>query len=103
MAGKLRFSLNWLLIFVPVALVIRLTPSLKNDTLLFICAGLAIIPLAGLMGEATEELARQVGQGIGGLFNATFGNAAELIIALLNPTANGADMVQAVDRKRTRL
>jgi Ca2+:H+ antiporter len=83
MAGKLRFSLNWLLIFVPVALVIRLTPSLKNDTLLFICAGLAIIPLAGLMGEATEELARQVGQGIGGLFNATFGNAAELIIALL--------------------
>jgi len=50
---------------------------------LFVCAGLAIIPLAGLMGKATEALAAHVGQGIGGLLNATFGNAAELIIALM--------------------
>ena len=45
-------------------------------------SGLAIIPLAGLMGEATEQLAERLGPGIGGLLNATFGNAAELIIAL---------------------
>jgi len=76
-------SLNWLLVFIPVALLIRFLPSLHNETVLFICSGLAIIPLAGLMGEATEELARRLGQGIGGLLNATFGNAAELIIALL--------------------
>ena len=43
---------------------------------------LAIIPLAGLIGEATEALADKLGPGIGGLLNATFGNAAELIIAL---------------------
>jgi Ca2+:H+ antiporter len=48
----------------------------------FACAGLAIVPLAGLMGEATEQLAARLGAGVGGLLNATFGNAAELIIAL---------------------
>src|SRR5262249_1264561 len=40
-------------------------------------------PLAGIMGRATEHLAEHLGQGIGGLLNATFGNAAELIIALM--------------------
>lgn len=58
-------------------------PGLKNQTALFVCSGLAIIPLAGLMGRATEHLAAHLGQGIGGLLNATFGNAAELIIALV--------------------
>lgn len=48
----------------------------------FAAACLAIIPLAGFMGEATERLAERLGPGIGGLLNATFGNAAELIIAL---------------------
>jgi Ca2+:H+ antiporter len=43
----------------------------------------AIIPLAGLMGRATENLAETLGAGVGGLLNATFGNAAELIIALI--------------------
>jgi Ca2+:H+ antiporter len=54
--------------------------------------GLAIIPLAGIMGEATERLSRRVGPGIGGLLNATFGNAAELIIALF-ALFNGLDEV----------
>ena len=49
----------------------------------FLVSGLAVIPLAGLMGRATENLAETLGAGIGGLLNATFGNAAELIIALL--------------------
>jgi Ca2+:H+ antiporter len=76
-------SIDWLLIFVPIAFVLEYVPSLHNATALFICSGLAIIPLAGIMGRATEHLAEHLGQGIGGLLNATFGNAAELIIALM--------------------
>ncbi len=78
----LRPSLNWLLIFVPIAILLRFVPSFNNPTALFIASCLAIIPLAGWMGRATEHLAEHLGQGIGGLLNATFGNAAELIIAL---------------------
>ena len=78
----LKPSLDWLLIFVPIAIVLRFAPGLENPTALFIVSGLAIIPLAGWMGHATEHLAERLGQGIGGLLNATFGNAAELIIAL---------------------
>lgn len=75
-------SLDWLLIFVPVAIAFRFIPGLENPTVLFIVSCIAIIPLAGWMGKATEHLAEHLGQGIGGLLNATFGNAAELIIAL---------------------
>ena len=78
----LKPSLDWLLIFVPIAIALRFVPALENPTALFICSCLAIIPLAGVMGKATEHLAEHLGQGIGGLLNATFGNAAELIIAL---------------------
>ena len=74
-------SLNWLLIFVPAAVVLRFWPGLSNPTALFICSAIAIIPVAGWIGRATEELASRVGEGLGGLLNATFGNAAELIIA----------------------
>lgn len=82
--SKSRFkpSLNWLLVFVPIAFILRFVPGLENPTALFICSCLAIIPLAGWMGRATEHLAEHLGQGVGGLLNATFGNAAELIIAL---------------------
>jgi Ca2+:H+ antiporter len=83
MTDKLKPSLNWLLVFVPVAFVLRFVPGWRNEAALFICSGLAIIPLAGLMGHATERLSERMGQGIGGLLNATFGNAAELIIALM--------------------
>lgn len=68
--------------FVPVAIALRFVPSLGSSTALFIVSCLAIIPLAGWMGRATEHLAERLGQGVGGLLNATFGNAAELIIAL---------------------
>lgn len=91
----LRPSLNWLLVFVPVALLIRYVPSLNNHLALFACAGLAIIPLAGLMGRATEELGAHLGQGIGGLLNATFGNAAELIIALVALRRGLVEVVKA--------
>jgi Ca2+:H+ antiporter len=76
-------SLNWLLVFVPVAVVVRIWPQGQNKIALFICSGLAIIPLAGWMGGATEQLAERLGHGVGGLLNATFGNAAELIIGLI--------------------
>ena len=71
--------LRYLLIFVPISIIgefLHLSP-----TLMFVLAALAIIPLAGLMGEATEEIAFYSGPRIGGFLNATFGNATELIIA----------------------
>ncbi len=74
--------MNWLLIFVPLAAGLEwLAP--EHHTLIFVAACLAIAPLAGWLGRATEELARHTGEGAGGLLNATFGNAAELIIALM--------------------
>jgi Ca2+:H+ antiporter len=82
MKDILKPSLNWLLVFVPaVAYFHYFTPG--NDTLVFVTACLAIIPLAGWLGTATEQLAIRTSEAIGGLLNATFGNAAELIIALV--------------------
>ena len=72
--------LRVLLLAVPATVAMRLAGA--SPIWLFIASALAIIPLAGLMGEATEQLAERLGPGIGGLLNATFGNAAELIIAL---------------------
>jgi Ca2+:H+ antiporter len=74
--------LNWLLILVPIAVLLEfLKPELH--TWIFIASSLAIVPLAGWLGRATEQLAHHTGEGVGGLLNATFGNAAELIIALM--------------------
>ena len=61
----------------------------------FLCSALAIVPLAGLMGEATAQLASRLGAGVGGLLNATFGNAAELIIALVALRSGLYDVVKA--------
>lgn len=88
-------SLNWLLVFVPIAALLRFVPALENPTALFIVACIAIIPLAGWMGRATEHLAEHLGQGIGGLLNATFGNAAELIIALFALSKGLTSVVKA--------
>ncbi len=77
----LKPSLDWLLVFVPIAIAIKF--FFPNPTWLFVVACIAVIPLAGWMGKATEHLAERFGEGIGGLLNATFGNAAELIIALV--------------------
>jgi len=65
--------------FVPVSLILGLL--LPPGVAVFATAGLAIVPLAWFMGLATEELAKHAGPGLGGLLNATFGNATELIIA----------------------
>ncbi len=85
--------LNYLLLFVPVAVVLELRHA--SATAIFMTSALAIIPLAGLMGRATEHLAERLGQGVGGLLNATFGNAAELIIALMALHAGLYDVVKA--------
>ncbi len=61
----------------------------------FLTSGLAIIPLAGFMGKATEHLSVRVGHGLGGLLNATFGNAAEIIIAIMGLRAGLYDLVKA--------
>jgi len=74
-------SLDWLLIFVLLAILLRFWPGGSSPTALFVCSALGIIPVAGWIGRATEALAARVGEGLGGLLNATFGNAAELIIA----------------------
>jgi len=73
--------LYWLLVFLPASAYLELTHS--SPVAVFVTSCLAIVPLAGLMGKATEHLAEKMGAGIGGLLNATFGNAAELIIAAL--------------------
>lgn len=75
-----REPLYWLLAFLPAAVALELAHA--GPLWVFLASGAAIIPLAGLMGRATESLADTLGAGVGGLLNATFGNAAELIIAL---------------------
>jgi Ca2+:H+ antiporter len=82
-----------LLLFVPIALVAEAYHA--PDTWVFATAAAAIVPLAALMGRATEHLAGRMGSGIGGLLNATFGNAAELIIALMALRAGLYDVVKA--------
>ena len=66
----------------PIALIAHYAFGL-GDTATFVLAALALMPLAWLIGEATEHVAEHTGPGIGGFFNASFGNAPELIIALL--------------------
>jgi Ca2+:H+ antiporter len=87
-------SLNSLLIFLPIALYLE---HFRPDahTLIFFASCIAIIPLAGLMGRATEQIANRAGEGIGGLLNATFGNAAELIIAIVALRAGQMEIVKA--------
>jgi len=78
----IRYLLYGMLIFVPIVLGIELLHVEVPPLILFILSGLAIIPLADFIGEATEELAIHIGPKWGGLLNATLGNAAELIITI---------------------
>ena len=82
-----------LLIFIPIAFVVRFLHL--GELLLFITSAAAIIPLAKILGSATEELAIRVGSGIGGLLNATFGNAVEMIIAFFALQAGLYEVVKA--------
>jgi Ca2+:H+ antiporter len=79
---------------VPIAVALEhLAPD--RPLRVFVASALAIVPLAGWMGHATEHLAARMGEGVGGLLNATFGNAAELIIALAALRAGLHEVVKA--------
>ena len=88
---------NWLLallVFLPVALILEHIVH-ASGIAIFLTSAAAIIPLAALMGRSTEQLAARLGEGVGGLLNATFGNAAELIIAIVALNAGLYDLVKA--------
>jgi Ca2+:H+ antiporter len=86
--------MTWLLLFVPVAIGLEVLAP-ERHLLVFASSSLAILPLAASMGRATEQLAERMGEGVGGLLNATFGNAAELIIALAALRAGLYHVVEA--------
>lgn len=84
--------LYYLLAAIPFSIYFKITGS---DLAMFFAACTAIIPLAGIMGEATESLACHAGERIGGLLNATFGNATELLITIFALQAGLFDIVKA--------
>jgi Ca2+:H+ antiporter len=94
---KALFTNNYiftaLLAFVPIG--IAMGASHQNDSAVFVLNFLAIIPLAKLLGDATEELALHTSQSVGGLLNATFGNAVEIIISIFALKAGLIRVVQS--------
>lgn len=84
---KLYFGL----IAIPISMVGRVVGA---DTLTFLASIVAIVPLAGIIGRATEDLATHVGQRLGGLLNATMGNVTELIIAIFLIIAGELEIVK---------
>lgn len=85
--------LRFFLVFVPLALAAEWL--FHAPALVFVFACLGLLPLAGLMGEATEQLAHRTGERVGGLLNATLGNAAELIITIVALRAGKIELVKA--------
>jgi Ca2+:H+ antiporter len=85
--------LSLLLLFIPISIAAHFLEW--GSAVVFITSCLAIIPLAGWMGTATEEIAVVAGPNLGGLLNATFGNATELIIALVALNAGLVNVVKA--------
>lgn len=93
MNALLKPPIHWLFIFIPISVLIEHQGG--SPAVLFFSAALAIIPIARLIVIATEQLANRTGDAVGGLLNATFGNAPELIIALVALKAGHPDMVRA--------
>jgi Ca2+:H+ antiporter len=88
-----KFGLNYFLVLVPAAIVLEIIHG--DPIVIFAVSALAILPLAGLIGHATEDLAARSGPQIGGLLNATFGNVTELIIAFFLILERELDVVKA--------
>ena len=86
--------MNFLLLFVPIALVLEYVVHAPAPWV-FVAAVISIVPLAEWIRRATEQLAATVGSAIGGLLNVSFGNAAELIIALFVLSGGHGDVVKA--------
>lgn len=89
-----HWVLDWMLLAVPVAVLARYVFH-AGPLFIFAAAALAIVPLASTLGEATEQLAEHVGERIGGLLNATMGNATEMIIAIFAIAAGHEEIVKA--------
>ena len=87
-----RKILTGTLALTPITVALSFTEA--GALAMFILAATALIPLAWLIGEATEHVAQYTGPGIGGFFNASFGNAPELIIALLAVSGGLTDVVR---------
>ncbi|MBP1888997.1 Ca2+:H+ antiporter [Clostridium moniliforme] len=85
--------LKYLLIFIPISIIGEFLNL--SSTILFLLSALAIVPLAGIMGQATEEISFYTGPKIGGFLNATFGNATELIISFFALKSGLFDVVKA--------
>ena len=91
---SMKPSIFWLLIFIPITVILEHVGKLPPPVIFF-SAALAIVPIAALIVQATEQLAHRTGDAVGGLLNATFGNAPELIIATVALRAGLLDMVRA--------
>jgi Ca2+:H+ antiporter len=85
---------DWLFVFIPVSVVLEHAGNMPPPAIFF-SAALAIVPIAALIVRSTEQIAHRTGDAVGGLLNATFGNAPELIIALVALKAGYLDMVRA--------
>ncbi|GBF32645.1 calcium/proton antiporter [Desulfocucumis palustris] len=85
--------LNLLLLLIPAVIVMEFTHA--NEAYIFAASLLSIVPLAAIIGKATEELSIHTGPRIGGLLNATLGNAAELIITIFALKAGLISIVKA--------
>src|SRR5258706_16263199 len=85
-------SLRWLLIFVPISIGAAIS---SMQVLTFITSALAIVPLAGLIGESTQQLAVRLGPQRGGLLNATMGKLTELIVGVFLIAAREFTVVKA--------
>ena len=94
--SPLETKINWMLLAVPIAAWLSLSHG--DPAIAFIFSMLAIMPLAFLMGHATEEISLRTGENIGGLLNATFGNAVEIIIAglAIYTAATNADKAETM-------
>jgi len=85
--------LSWMLLFVPLCFLVHWLGF--EPLLVFFIAGLAIVPLAATIASATENIAGTVGPALGGLLNATFGNATEMVIAIVALSGGLVDVVKA--------
>jgi Ca2+:H+ antiporter len=88
-----RNPLYWLIVLAPVAIVLERLGA--DPTWVLAASALGMIPLAGLIGESTETLATRTGPRVGGLLNATLGNAAELIITIVAIREGLLELVKA--------
>jgi len=86
--------INWLFVFIPITITIDVIGGVAAPVIFF-SAALSIIPIAALIVNATEKLAERTGDAVGGLLNATFGNAPELIISFVALRAGYMSMVRA--------